>query len=56
MYSEAIRVAKKYCPQRVAEINMKLGSGKQGISSVEEKIQQAKTWEEQRDYSRAINA
>jgi hypothetical protein len=29
---------------------MKLGSGgKQGIASVEEKIQQAKTWEEQRE-------
>jgi len=35
---------------------MKLGGGGNKFSSVEEKIQQAKTWEEQREYSRAINA
>lgn len=54
-YHEALRVAKKHCPNRVNEINNKYA--KQGtVMTGEDLYNSAKLWEENRDYIRAIDA
>ena len=54
-YPEALRVAKKHAPHYVNEISNNYEKS-QGVNmSGEEILSSAKVWEEQRDYSRAIN-
>lgn len=65
MVNEALRMAKKYVPSRVTEINSRVGKGGGGGTvggtsgggrSGAEKLKTAKIWEEQREWRKAIQA
>lgn len=51
---EALRVARKHAPHLVEEIMRR--EPNQSQQSPEQKLQQAKTWDDSRNYSKAIDA
>ena len=55
---EALRVARKHAPHLVQQIMNELARdpGQQSSQSPEQKLQQAKTWDDSRNYSKAIDA
>lgn len=56
MIDEALRMARKYVPSRISEINSKVGKGNVGGGKAPtgDKLKTAKVWEEQREWQRAI--
>lgn len=64
MINDALRMAKKYVPSRVTEINSRVGKGAEkggggttgGARTGADKLKTAKVWEEQREWRRAIQA
>ncbi len=51
---EALRVARKHAPHLVEEIMRRESNDPQGNASPEQKLQQARTWDDTRNYSKAI--
>ena len=55
-FSEALRVAKKHCPQLVNDINNRAINNKSGKAITgDDLLNSAKIWEESRDYKKAID-
>eukprot|EP01022_Parablepharisma_sp_SALTPOND_P020315 TRINITY_DN365_c0_g1_i1.p1 TRINITY_DN365_c0_g1~~TRINITY_DN365_c0_g1_i1.p1 ORF type:complete len:1766 (-),score=259.62 TRINITY_DN365_c0_g1_i1:1103-6400(-) len=55
MWTEALRVAKKYAPHLASEINSKLNTQVMAGASVDDLLASAKMWEDSKDFSRAID-
>eukprot|EP00742_Colponemidia_sp_Colp-10_P004835 GILJ01005162.1.p1 GENE.GILJ01005162.1~~GILJ01005162.1.p1 ORF type:complete len:1182 (-),score=172.76 GILJ01005162.1:116-3661(-) len=59
IWTEALRVAKKYLPNKLQEVNAAYSRSMEdgeGEASADILLQSAKMWEKSRDYSRAIDA
>ena len=55
MWTDALRVAKKYAPHLAEEINRRISNTVMKEASVDDMLASAKMWEESKDYNRAID-